>query len=144
MHIQVNDMPVLRPIPGTRKWIVEEDWYYTLPNTLRIIIPKGFITDLVSIPRIFWPLISPTGSLLIPALIHDFGYRFGYLWGIKEGKRFKYAHEKSKDFWDYLFLLVGKQANHKVLINEIAYFFVYNFGHKSWKDNRLKQEQDLI
>ena len=137
-------MPLLRPIPSTRKWIVEENWYYTLPNELKIVIPKGFITDLVSVPRILWSLISPTGSLLIPGLIHDFGYRFGYLWGVADGTVFKFATEQHKEFWDSLFLIVGKQANHKTLINEIAYFFVSNFGYDSWEENKRKNEQDIL
>lgn len=39
------------------------------------IIPSGFMTDLASIPRFLWPIISPAYSKLIrPAIIHDWNY----------------------------------------------------------------------
>lgn len=39
-------------------------------------IPKGFQTDLASIPRIVWPIMSPAHSSLIPAaIVHDWFYR---------------------------------------------------------------------
>lgn len=40
------------------------------------IIPKGFKTDLASIPKIAWPIIAPAHSSLIrPAIVHDWFYR---------------------------------------------------------------------
>lgn len=42
----------------------------------RYTIPKGFRTDLASIPRIAWPIMSPAHSSLIrPAIVHDWFYR---------------------------------------------------------------------
>lgn len=39
-------------------------------------IPKNFVTDLASIPRIAWPVISPFhSSLIAPAIVHDWFYR---------------------------------------------------------------------
>lgn len=42
------------------------------PSTDIIIVPSGFVTDLASIPRIFWVLFPPTGSYGKAAIIHDF------------------------------------------------------------------------
>lgn len=40
-----------------------------------IIIPKNFKTDLASIPRLFWNIISPAESDTMPAaILHDFLY----------------------------------------------------------------------
>src|SRR5690606_5822346 len=39
-------------------------------------IPKGFDTDLASIPRPLWPLMAPSYSQFIrPAIVHDWLYR---------------------------------------------------------------------
>ncbi len=39
-------------------------------------IPKGFQTDLASIPKIAWPILAPAHSSLIrPAIVHDWFYR---------------------------------------------------------------------
>jgi hypothetical protein len=38
-------------------------------------IPHGFKTDLASIPRILWPLFSPTEyDTIAPAVLHDWHY----------------------------------------------------------------------
>ena len=42
-----------------------------------IYIPKGFICDGASIPKIFWSLIGgPLGPYAPAAVVHDFLYRF--------------------------------------------------------------------
>ncbi len=41
-----------------------------------ISIPKGFVTDLASIPRALWPVLAPQYSgFVYPAILHDFLYR---------------------------------------------------------------------
>jgi uncharacterized protein DUF1353 len=36
--------------------------------------PKGFVTDLASVPRIFWSLLRPDGPYAYAAIIHDYLY----------------------------------------------------------------------
>jgi hypothetical protein len=44
-------------------------------NDRLLIIPDEFETDLATIPRVAWPIISPMHSSLIrPALLHDWLY----------------------------------------------------------------------
>lgn len=41
-----------------------------------IKIPRGFITDLASIPKPLWPILAPQYSgFVYPAILHDFFYR---------------------------------------------------------------------
>jgi hypothetical protein len=45
-------------------------------NGVRHIIPKGFKTDLASIPRPIWSFMSPAHSaLMAPSIVHDWFYR---------------------------------------------------------------------
>lgn len=37
-------------------------------------VPKGFVTDLASIPRPFWSVLSPTAAYAYAAIIHDYLY----------------------------------------------------------------------
>lgn len=37
-------------------------------------VPKGFITDGASVPRIFWSILYPFGSYFPAALVHDYLY----------------------------------------------------------------------
>lgn len=54
----------------------------------KITVPSGFHTDLASIPRFMWAILSPRYSAFIaPAIIHD------YLYSIKTKKGRKYADD---------------------------------------------------
>ncbi len=88
-------MPVVRPVRiethdkswysrlwaylgKARAWELVDDYQcevYGLP----VVVPAGFRTDFASVPRAFWPFMSPTGILLIPGLLHDFYYRHHFL-----------------------------------------------------------------
>jgi hypothetical protein len=62
-------MPATRSL-GRGRWLLLEDWEFILNGKL-ITIPKGFVTDLYSIP---WPwcwFFNPDQTDNRPALIHD-------------------------------------------------------------------------
>src|ERR1700728_3780525 len=40
----------------------------------RVDVPTGFVTDLASIPRVFWSLLRPDGEYAYAAIIHDYLY----------------------------------------------------------------------
>jgi hypothetical protein len=40
----------------------------------RVDAPKGFVSDLASIPRVFWSLLRPDGEYAYAAIIHDYLY----------------------------------------------------------------------
>ncbi|WP_436152923.1 DUF1353 domain-containing protein [Bosea sp. LjRoot90] len=44
----------------------------TLPN--EVSIPRGFVTDLASVPWVFWSLLPPIGPYGMPAIMHDWLY----------------------------------------------------------------------
>lgn len=44
-----------------------------------IKVPKGFETDLASVPRAIWAWIPPLGRYLRAAIVHDYLYRTGQL-----------------------------------------------------------------
>ena len=39
-----------------------------------IIVPKGFVTDFASVPRLFWAAYPPEGDYGFPAVFHDYLY----------------------------------------------------------------------
>lgn len=78
--------PKFEPILSESIWTPQryrltEDWTITLDDGLPLVFPRGFITDLASIPRPMWALpgFSPTGPLLYGSIPHDFGYQYQYL-----------------------------------------------------------------
>ena len=149
-------MPVLRPIPiptktqstlwvkiavgifEVRRWELRENWHYTLKNGDEIVIPKGFDFDGASIPRVFWAFLSPTGLLLIPGLVHDYGYKYNQLWKLDPAKGvIAYPNEKAdKPYWDNLFREIGKEVNNFSFINFVAWLAVTLGGSRAWNEHR--------
>lgn len=60
-----------------RQWKLLEEFVYDvgeLGGGDSIIVPAGFITDMGSVPRIFWNIIDPWGRPAKAFLIHDYLY----------------------------------------------------------------------
>ena len=53
------------------EWRPGENDDPTLPH---VTVPTGFVTDLASIPRVFWSLLRPDGDYVYAAIVHDFLY----------------------------------------------------------------------
>ena len=155
-------MPALRPIAiptfnrpwreqieawlfsGPRDWEIVEDWEFQLPGDRpTIIIPKGFVFNGASVPRLLWPLLSPTGLLLIPALIHDFSYDYRYLWQKdSDGNVSKYLEGAgNEEDWDALFEVVGKHVNDMPIVDWLAWLAVSLFGDPSWGESTHNAER---
>ena len=155
-------MPILVPIPiktksesvsirvwkwitSIREWKLIEDWEYVLPDGPKIIVPKGFRFDGASIPRSLWALLSPTGLLLIPGLIHDFAYRYDYFWALdEEGNAYKYEEGAGRKFWDGIFKEVGIEVNGLAVIDTLAWFALATAGWWAWRSNRKLNAPELL
>jgi Protein of unknown function (DUF1353) len=67
----LNDLELVPNDDGT-SWTVMDDLVYH-SSTKTIIVDKGFVTDLASIPRIAWDIYPPT-SIPKPSVLHDWLY----------------------------------------------------------------------
>ena len=59
------------------EFVVEEafDANWSTPvRHFKITVPKGFTTDLASIPRIFQSIVPKLGHHIRPAIVHDYCY----------------------------------------------------------------------
>ena len=66
---------ILRSIKGTRSsWEVSEDFVYETWNEVIISVPKGFKTDLASVPLLFQGVFPKAGRYREAAVIHDYLY----------------------------------------------------------------------
>jgi Protein of unknown function (DUF1353) len=68
-----------RTHPSTRSgrslWGVQHELTYEAGDAHdQITVPKGFVTDLASIPRPLWSVYPPDGPWVKAAVIHDFLY----------------------------------------------------------------------
>lgn len=65
-----KDKLILTPA-GFKTWKLVEDFKATTKYG-EVTVPKGFITDLASVPRILWFLLPPFGRYTQAAVAHDY------------------------------------------------------------------------
>ncbi len=101
--------------------------YPTKYNSDIITVPEGFITDLASIPRVFWSILSPIDEYVKAAVLHDWLYHTGLY---------------SKTRTELIFKEAMQVLNTpKWKINSV-YSAVYLFGHYRWY--KVKRERNRI
>ncbi|EEI4447826.1 DUF1353 domain-containing protein [Salmonella enterica] len=68
--------PAILEMLGHYNWRVYEpfEFYLSDDESDVIEVPAGFVTDLASVPRIFWSLMPPDGRYAKAAIIHDYMY----------------------------------------------------------------------
>ncbi|EJM4065869.1 DUF1353 domain-containing protein [Salmonella enterica] len=68
--------PAILELLGHFNWRVHEPFAFYLSDdeSDEIEVPAGFITDLATVPRIFWMLLPPDGKYAKAAIIHDYLY----------------------------------------------------------------------
>jgi hypothetical protein len=98
----------------------------------RVDVPAGFITDLASVPRIFWSLLPRDGSYTYPAIIHDYMY---------------WVQDRTRETADEIFR-IGMEEFHigSVTVNAI-YWGVRAGGGLAWDANaslKGKGEQRIL
>jgi len=124
--------PFVGELVGKNTWKVYVAFEYhvgTYPSKQIIYIPVGFITDFASIPRIFWPFISPIDEHGKAAVIHDYMYTIRY---------------DKKSVCDKIYL----EALTVLKVPEWKKFLLYNgvkyFGWYRWTKCRLKDKGKIF
>lgn len=106
-----------------------------LSNGIIIVIPKSFIWDLSSVPRVIWWIFSPDGDFALAYLIHD------YLWLNKkemEALFWKHGLHFDQKTTDDEMLLWAKVTNgtskrsFRNFDNKARYYGVRLFGWLVW------------
>jgi len=152
MTFKYNKMPVFKPIIiptkdvgswkafkrffRTRRWQLNEDFVFKINNRW-CSINAGFEFDGASVPRPFWPILSPTGILLIGGLIHDYGYKYRDI-PFANGNGSIYNNKKRKTY-DKLMLDISNQVNGINHINSFVYNILRAFGWIAWNKHRKNE-----
>jgi hypothetical protein len=85
-----------------------------------VTVPKGFVTDLVSVPRIFWSLLRPDGDYAYAAIIHDFLY---------------WTQQYDRETADQIFQFAMQDFSVSPTAIATIYKAVRSFGGTSWNEN---------
>jgi hypothetical protein len=86
-----------------------------------VTVPVGFVTDLASIPRIFYSALRPDGEYTYPAIIHDYLY---------------WTQTRPKDTADMIFKFGMQDFDINGLVIKAIYEAVHYGGSSSWKHNQ--------
>jgi Protein of unknown function (DUF1353) len=87
-----------------------------------VSVPPGFVTDLASIPRVFWSLLPPDGNYAYAAIVHDYLY---------------WTQERPKEEADQILKLTMQDFK----INSATIFAIFEgvhlFGGWAWRNNAV-------
>lgn len=89
----------------------------------RFVVPRGFESDLASVPRLFWRVIAPFELGLEAPIAHDWLYRTGGVAG-------RFTRREA----DAIFLRDALAAGAPAWKAHAAYRAVRWFGRKAWRD----------
>lgn len=123
--ITLNQPIVMQHPKDPDNWILVEDFRYK-ENDVVTTIPKGFVTDFASIPRVFWSVINPTELGDAGPIKHDWKYRNGIGTRAQADKAFLADMEDDGIGW---------------WKRKTAYGMVRAFGWGSWKSGKVIIEQ---
>lgn len=133
----IREIPLtyLTTVKGERTFAVAEDIEVELSDGRKVLILKGFRTDLASVPVFLWNVFKPIDKAFIADLTHD------YLWDykLKEIKHFGGSYEARKFADDERNKWRKKLAPEKKIKNWITHRFIRLFGG-FWYSKQLKLE----
>jgi len=125
MKVTIDD-PIIALHPRMAdNWIVMADFRFSKYG-LDILIPRGFVTDLASIPRWLWFLIAPFELSTTAVIVNDWCYRKGS-W--------------KRSFVDMVFLAIMRDENVPRWRRNAAYYGVKVFGGSSFGTNGILIEE---
>jgi len=116
---------------GDFSWELSKSIKVNLSNGTSVTIPKGFETDLSSIPEIWWGIQKPFGDFILAPIVHDWMYRTNYRveeLGVYGARRFadREMYRISK--------VTNTQKWHNKLDNYLRFLGVRAFGWYTYKN----------
>lgn len=93
---------------------------YQLSNGIKIIVPKGWVTDMASTPRFIWSIFPPFGRYGFASVIHDYLYESPEIL-------------VSRKFADAEFKRIMISNGVSKIVASIFYIYVYILGGVNWK-----------
>jgi hypothetical protein len=122
----------ISPTADGKYWVLTRALEYEQPQTKqKFVVPRGFVTDLASVPRLFWSVFPPCGKYTTAAVIHDYLY-------------WQQPKECQKDCADKLLLVAMEEAGVGFRSRNAIYKAVQLGGQPSWDKNVTDKASGVI
>ena len=153
--------PIVRAVynkPVTRTWIKKTGRFFTYTRYYEIMedyilyvpildayifIPKGFIYDNASVPKLFNNLYRSDGLLLLGSPPHDFLYRYQCLIFVQEDGSLEFKDFTKKEA-DRIFNSLCAWESELTKASKVATFTLTCVGFFAWKKSRKENRQLLL
>lgn len=124
IHPKMTVMTTLKPFADWDYFVVSGGKITWKPNSGQkyqaVVVPEGFVTDLTSIPRIFWQILRPEGRYAYAAVVHDYLY---------------WTQTRTREEADMIFRFAMEDSKVPIETVEALYRAVRSFGQSAWDDN---------
>ncbi|HEY0427301.1 MAG TPA: DUF1353 domain-containing protein [Pyrinomonadaceae bacterium] len=126
------DVPEIVLTRDGSDWVLFQDCSYKTKLGYEVTALKGFRTDLASIPRVFWAILSAEELSLAAPVFHDLLYRCG---GTLPGNQINPSDGKKfqRKEVDGIFLELMEKSDIPKWKREVAYYAVRSFAGFAWK-----------
>lgn len=140
-NLKITEVSDGKPVylASLNKKLFELDSWHEIKTEgdITLIVPKGFISDLASIPSIFF--FWQFGNFNISAISHDWCYIFGKIPAYNDLTETCFYINVTKREADRLFDLVNEKLNVNKITRFIMFAAVTLFGRGTWHDNIPQQ-----
>ncbi len=120
---------VVSPTADGIYWVLREPLVYKRPdNNNSITVPRGFVSDFASVPRIFWIAFPRTDKYTAAAVVHDYLY-------------WQQPSECDQECADDLLLVAMEQAQVDYITRNAIYSAVRIAGSDAYEENALLKSQ---
>jgi hypothetical protein len=113
------------------QWVVLNEFDYDIGELggTKIVVPKGFVTDFASTPRILWRVFPPWGPYRKAAVVHDWLYA---------------NQEFAKAVADAIFLEAMEVLKVGYATRYTVYWGVHAFGFLAWNAHTKAKREALV
>lgn len=122
--------PQIAPFGDSDWWVLTESIPTRIGRSSEVITaPRGFVTDLASVPRFFWAAFPKTGQYMSAAILHDYLY---------------WDQRCSRAQADRIFDIEMKSYGVNDTSRALIFSAVSEFGSGAWQSNsKAKLEGEL-
>jgi len=127
-------------------WQLNEEFDYEIGvkgSGKTIHVPKGYITDFASVPKIFWNIFPPTGKYGKAAVIHDYLYSHNGIFSYKDKDGIWQTEILNRQECDAEFAVAMIALRVGWLTRRLMYRGVRVGGGWTWK-NYLKKQKRVV